>query len=760
MPPFPRLLLPVCIALAYVDAFAADAGVVLHGSSLLAGTVANPLRAPGLTHIEADSVEGHVDAEVIARGQVNFSRPGQSLNAEEMRFHQTSEQLEANGNIVFRQELNTVWGETLKLNLSTRLGALTQASYEIIGKGGMPVHGRAQTVHFDGPEHYRLAEASYTTCPLTDPDWQLKSSEVTLNYATSVGTARQVRVEYLNTPILYTPWMDFGLDDKRKSGFLAPSYGASDTRGLELATPWYWNIAPNLDATLTPHVMTKRGVRLGGELRYLQPLHQGSLYTEWLPQDRVARSDRYLGMWEHKQRWGSGWSWNVHAEHASDDQYFRDLSSLSSQTSQSLLPRQADIGYDAPWWNVRARVLSYQVLQDPAEPISEPYRRLPQLQLYASRNLFSANGPRFDLISEYNHFDHADDTHVRGGRLHVYPSLSWPLKTSYATLTPKLGVQYSRYDLDLGSSASPTDSLGTSTAGFASQSRSLPVASLDASLLMERDWTFLGHQYVQTLEPRAYYVYIPYRDQAQIPVFDTGVADLSLASLFSENQFIGVDRINDANQFTLAVTSRIFEDATGIERLQATLGQRYHFSNQQVTLRGTAARNSDTSDIVAVLAGQLSRRLAVNAGVQVNADTGSVIKANLGGAWRQGKGKLLNLDYRYISDSLGASQKLNQVDLSSQWPLGRKWSGLARINYSLPDSRIVEGLAGFEYNAGCWSLRGVMQRLVTAQNTTSSAFYLQLELRGLTMLGPNPLDVLKRSISGYAKSDDILNPAP
>jgi len=276
--------------------------------------------------------------------------------------------------------------------------------------------------------------------------------------------------------------------------------------------------------------------------------------------------------------------------------------------------------------------------------------------------------------------------------------------------------------------------------------------SVDTSLFLERDLVWNGQDFIQTLEPRLYYVYIPLRQQASIPVFDSGVSDLSLDQMFSENQFTSVDRINDANQLTLAFTSRFLEQSNGMERLEVTLGQRFYFSDQLVTLPGTSARSSNTTDLLGQASGQVNNKLRLSGGLQFNTDTNQIAKANLGGTWRDGPGRLFNADYRYTQGNL------NQIDLSAQWPLAPKWHGLTRLNYSIKESRLVEGLAGFEYNAGCWSLRGIAQRLATSQTTTTSAFFLQLELHGLTRLGPNPLDVLKRSITGYVPSNQLTQP--
>jgi LPS-assembly protein len=388
-------------------------------------------------------------------------------------------------------------------------------------------------------------------------------------------------------------------------------------------------------------------------------------------------------------------------------------------------------------------------------PIVEPYSRLPQVTLTASRDLNWGNkgidlgaispGMRFDFSSDLVYFDHPGDSRVQGARVHANPSLSFPIQTPYSVVTPRLGWYFSHYALD-DSTLNKQDSLGNS--GFADTTRSLPMFSLDSSLVLERDLQVLGKNYTQTLEPRAFYVYIPYKDQSQIPVFDSSSRDLSLDQLFGENQFIGVDRINDANQLTLAVTSRVLDSDSGAERLQVTLGQRFYFADQRVTLSGPA-KAAKSTELLAQAGGQINARMRLNAGIQYDTGERELTKANLGGAWRYGPGRLVNADYRYTRDSL------DQIDVSFQWPLAPKWFGLGRLNYSIRDSSLVEGLIGFEYNPGCWSLRGVMQQLATTEATSTSAFFLQLELRGLTKLGPNPLDVLKRSITGYAQSSEI-----
>lgn len=729
-PPYPRLALVLCLAAIHGETCAE--ALPLKTSSDLSRATPQGRVLSGPSHIEANRLEGVNNVYFEAEGQVVVRNLRERVEADWLRYDQKTDEARARGHVVFRQERDQLRGSELQLRLTERLGEMKDVDFSVRGRNGQTLRGGAKLLKFDGPDRYAMEQASYTTCPAEQPDWMLKMDSLTMDYPNNLGSARQVRVEYLGTPILYTPWLDFGLDDRRKSGFLSPTYGVTTERGVELVAPWYWNIAPQRDATFYPRLMTQRGLQLGGEFRYLEAAYDGDLNLEILPGDQVADRDRYRGVLRHRQRFSPKWSGQIDFERVSDDAYFADLSNQVNQTSLVNLSHAASLAYDGGWWRVQGRAQGYQTLQDPAAPVKEPYRRLPQISASGERRL--GRLAQLDFSGEFTHFSHTDASFTEGERLHFNPAFSLPITTTYSVFTPRLGWYLTRYQLD------------HPAPGEQSQTRSMPVFSLDAGLVLEGEHSWLGRGFIQTLEPRAYYVNIPYRDQSGIPVFDSVASDLSLDQLFSENQFSGFDRINDANQLTLAFTTRFLEQSSGLERLQATLGQRFYFSDQQVALPGTAARSSNSSDLIGQVSGQINDRLRVVGGLQFNADRGETALANLGAAWSSGPGRLFNADYRYTRNSL------DQVDLSIQWPLQPKWHGLGRLNYSFRDSRMVEGLAGFEYNAGCWSLRGVLQRLATSETSTTNAFFLQLELHGLAKLGPNPLDVLKRSISGYVPS--------
>jgi Organic solvent tolerance protein OstA len=336
----------------------------------------------------------------------------------------------------------------------------------------------------------------------------------------------------------------------------------------------------------------------------------------------------------------------------------------------------------------------------------------------------------------------------------AYPTLKLPLTNSFGFFTPQIGLHMTRYDLNGNVPATTPDTI----------TRSVPIASLDTGVVFDRPITFRGVAYQQTLEPRAYYVYAPYRNQSDIPVFDTSLLDFSYAQIFTENQYIGGDRVNDANQLTLAVTSRFSEDASGIERLRVTLGQRYYFTSQRVTLPGVDAPDKSASDLLAALSGQITDAVRVDMGWQFDTDSGTTVQQNLSASYRPAPGYTINVGYRTINNAtaqVGPANPLidnatNQIDVSAQWPLTRRLYGMFRYNYSFKDDKLVDGLAGLEYNGGCWALRGVVQRLATSATQSSSALFFQLELNGMGRIGSNPLDVLKQSVPGYRPTNEII----
>ncbi len=685
--------------------------------------------------LDADRMSGHQDVEIEAEGEVELRKQGQVMNADRLIYRQADDEVHAIGNVRIEQDKSVVTGPELRMNLESRQGFMLLPSYQLKQPDA---HGAAANLEFEGEGKYKVTEGTYTTCGPGNDDWFLRSGSMELDRTVQVGTARHASVIFKGMPILYAPWLQFPLDNQRKSGFLPPTFGSSGKSGVEFSLPYYWNIAPERDATLTPRVLSKRGLQLRGEYRYLDPRYSGNANVEFLPNDNLSGTNRYNLLLTHGQFLGAGWSGGLNIQKVSDDNYFRELNSSVATTSQVILPREGSLAYNGYGLSFLTRVQSFQTLQDPKAPITPPYSRLPQLLL----NGVWRNFPAVDLglSGEWTDFRHP--TQLNGQRFSLYPSISLPLNQSFAFVTPKIGMHHTRYALK-----------DNNPDGVPDMTRTLPIFSLDSGVFMERDWTFRGSEYTQTLEPRLYYLYIPYQDQSRLPNFDSALADFSYAQMFSENQFVGNDRINDANQLTAALTSRLLDPVSGREWLRATIGQRFYFKEQQVVLPGGVARSDNSSDILAAFGGSIAPAWSVDAGVQYNTSQDQFYKSSIGARYQPEAGKLLNLGYRFTRDAL------KQVDVSSQWPLTGRWQGMGRVNYSFRDSKLLEGLAGLEYNGGCWAARMVLHQFATATSEMSRSIFFQLELFGMGRIGSNPLDVLKRNISGFAPAHQLSSPA-
>jgi LPS-assembly protein len=469
-------------------------------------------------------------------------------------------------------------------------------------------------------------------------------------------------------------------------------------------------------------------------VRYLGDGFNGILNAEFLPNDRERGGERrYALAFRHNQALSQGLNVYANLQKASDDLYFVDLSNRLAVTSLSNLPREGGVSYNGGWWTLGARTQKFQTLQDPKAPIVPPYARMPQITLTAVKE--HPTGTDLSLSSEAVYFSHP--TLLSGRRMTVYPSVAYPVQTAYAMVVPRLGLNYTRYDLD----APPGQA--------SSLDRLLPVFSVDSTLTFERSTSFLGTPLTQTLEPRLYYVYIPYRDQSRFPVFDTTVADFNLAQVYSENQFVGGDRINDANQLTAGVSSRFIDALDGRERLRLTLAQRFFFADQRVTLPNTVARTQNRSDVLAAVTGRMSQSWYADATVKFDLNAGRPDRTMLLLRYNPDPGRVLNFGYRYNRSSF------EQVDVSGQWFLDERWSGVGRFAYSLFDRRATTKIAGIEYNAGCWVGRFVLQEFVTLTQDSVRAFFFQLELNGLSRLGSNPLEILRQNVTGYQRLNTL-----
>ncbi len=712
------------------------------------------LKTPGEalpTFIAADQIEGRNDVEVLADGNVELRKRNSVLRSDRLTYWQDADEVEAAGNVQLSRDGDRMQGPKLRMKMEDNTGYFEEPAYRIrrIRTGSAATlwtgdeerpspalttgSGKAQRLEFEGEGKYRLSDATYTTCTPAagqDPDWFARTADLRLDYGDETGTARDATLYFLGSPILHSPWMSFSLNHERKSGLLTPTFGSTSQGGAEYTQPFYWNIAQNMDATIAPRFMSKRGTLWNGEYRYLTSNYSGTWQGQYLPEDRIEHKRRSSYSVTHLQKFAGGFSGSLNLNGVSDDTYFSDLANGSAVIAQTNLLREGTLSYGGDWWSAHLMAQSYQTLQDPSlPPVTIPYRRLPQLTVTANRGDLPF-GLSFGFSGEDVNF--RNPTQVQGRRTTLYPQLSLPLQSEVLSITPKIGFHSTRYGLENQAVGTP-DKL----------TRNLPIFSLDSSVTFERDADWFGTNLTQTLEPRVYYLYVPVRDQSQIPVFDSALTDFGFAQIFGENRYGGGDRIGDANQATFMLTSRLLDPVGGAESIRAAFGQRFYFSTQKVGLPGEVLRSDRQTDFLGSLSGRIMPKTYGDVGVQYNPRDNRVERFNIAGRYQPETGKVLNAGYRFTRDQLG------QLDLSGQWPVLGGWHAVGRFNYSTRDRRMVESVAGMEYDGGCWVGRIVFQRLATLTQRSNTALFFQLELNGFAKVGSNPLEILKRNVPGY-----------
>ncbi len=689
--------------------------------------------------LRADRLEGTSQKAIEASGKVELRTRQQTVLADWLRYDVENDEVWGKGNVTIRRGIDWITGPETKFKRDTQVGFFAKPEFHV---GENASRGSASEILFNGPDQYQIKDASYTTCVAGNDDWYLRSVGLDLDRSRLVGTAHDATIYFKGSPILYSPYLTFPLSNERKSGFLTPVMGSTSTRGIEMSLPYYFNLAPNYDATLTPRLMTKRGLQVNSQFRYLFPDIAGEADAEVLP-DRITNTTRYGLTWKHNQNFSSvpGLAGYLNLQKVSDDTYFADLSDRLAITSQTNLPREGGFAYSKGPFGVLARMQTFQTLQDPNNPITPPYFREPQV-------LFTLNPVEWaglDIAGNGEYVRFRQPALINADRTVLYPTVAWTKRGNAWFVTARTGLHMSTYNLD------------DPTAPDRHLNRFVPISSVDSGLVFERDDArFFDQAFVQTLEPRAYYVFIPFRDQSKIPVFDTAIDDFNFSQLFTENRYLGSDRIGDANQLTLAVLSRLLDPANGEERLRFAVGQRYYFADQRVTLTETP-RSANTSDLLFSAEGRLTDTFSAAGTYEVSVNHRHTQELDLGVRWQPSPGKVLNASYRYnretIDPTTGALTTLRQIDLAGQWPVGN-WSLIGRWNYSIVNKKTLEGVFGAEYNGGCWAFRIVGQRLTTATQQASSSVFVQFELNGLARLGTNPIDVLRRSVPGYLTVND------
>lgn len=689
-----------------------------------------PVFPPGSSDPEAIDVWGDVanmkeGGISILSGNVELQRGPRQLTADHLEYHEAEELIDLRGNVRLWDEGAYASGERAHIDVRAEQTTLTGTEYIFLENHS---RGQAGEALISGEDIVIINDADYTTCNPGSNTWRLNAEKLKLDFAEDVGTAHNVWLEVGDVPIFYTPWATFPLSDKRKSGLLVPKVRIANSTGFDLTVPYYFNIAPNQDATVAGRLMTKRGLQLQGEYRYLTRRGGGLVSGEYLHDDEEFGKYRGAFHYDHNGSFAPRWGTNVDYSWVSDTDYFTDLGTNLAIASRSFLEQTADVTYSGNGWGGLARAQAFQTLDTTIAPADRPYKRLPQLLVSAQErrrnNQFNPGGH-----GEYVNFDR--DSGVTGQRVDVMPALDYQWRDSAWFVVPKANLRFTHYDLD------------NTVPGQSSQiSRTIPTASLDTGMFFERDWTIGGNNLLQTLEPRLFYLYVPFKSQDDLPVFDTGENYFDYSQLFSENRFSGADRVGDANQLSIALTSRWLSSSTGEEYLRFNIGQIRYFRDREVTLPNEPVETSDASPLIMDLIATVSRSWQVAGGVQWDIEQDQLERTNAGLRYQPDPLRVVNLSYTY------ARNNFEQSDLSMAWPIAKDWRFVGRWAYSLQQDKTVEAFGGLEYESCCWAFRTVIRRYLSGAETTD-AFFLQLEFKGLTGVGRGTVSFLERSIPGY-----------
>ncbi len=701
--------------------------------------------------LRADTVRGRPDIETVAEGDVVLRRGEVMIRSDLLSYDHVEDLALARGKVQITQDGNRYTGPELQLKIQRFEGYFLQPTYFL---GRTAAGGKADRIDFIGSQRTVATQATYTSCPIDgsqDPAWLLSSNRVDMDFETNVGVAKGAVLRFMGVPILWAPRLTFPLSDDRKSGWLPPSLVIDNRTGVQVSVPWYWNIAPNRDATFTPSASVRRGLGLDTEFRYLEPAYKGQLHLNLLPYDRVADRTRFGFGARHESAWSDDTRLSIQVRRVSDDNYWKDFQRDPYNLTPRLLLSDIQVTRPLAGWSTYARAQRWQVLQNAGSLIETPYARLPQIGARTLQPLGSGFEVGFE--GEFNRFVNPDGTTDRkrkeGIRLHALASISRPWITPGWSLTPKLALNAASYSLDRAQAD-----------GRKQVSRVIPTFSVDSAWVLERDTSWFGRDLRQTLEPRLLYVNTPYHKQSDLPNFDSAARDFNFESIFTENAFSGVDRVSDQHEVTAGVTTRLLDPTSGGELMRLGVVQRYRFRDQRITPEGPTLTQR-ISDLLLLGSTSVIPQWNVSGSLQYNPQIGAVVRSVLGVSYSPRPFHTVSAAYR-LTRNLS-----EQVEIGWQWPLfghtpdesnGQRTAAgscngalytVGRVNYSTRDSRIVDSLWGLEYDAGCWIGRVVAERLSTGQSEAVTRLMIQLELVGLSRLGSNPLQVLKDNVPGY-----------
>ncbi|HMH29924.1 MAG TPA: LPS assembly protein LptD [Steroidobacteraceae bacterium] len=759
-------------------------------------------RPPGIAaddhqiHIEAnDAVLSIAEGTTVLNGRVTVTQDLRSVSADSVTYDFNADKLNVKGKVDFLDPKLRVRSDSGSYETAGAAN-FNEAFFQLMDRNG---RGFAKDINVNPDGKVALDHVHYTSCPVGNEDWSLNASQISLDTKLQEGVAHHVTMRFKDVPVFYTPYISFPLGDERKSGVLFPSFGHSGSNGFDVEVPYYFNLAPNYDLTVTPAVLTARGEQLAENFRYLTASSHGYLDATFLPNDKQLHEDRSYLHYSDVTDIQHGLRFDTDITSVSDSNYFQSFAVGTEQTSVTYLERRADVLYYDDAWRIRAQLQNFQTIDTSVVDSERPYSRVPRVQATA---LYPIENSNFEFAFDSEAVNFLRGVGPTGLRLNLSPEIRWSSRGPGYFFEPAIGYDFTQYDLHdagLGLPSTPT--------------RALPYARVDTGLVFEREAGSQG-QRTQTLEPRLVYSYVPYRNQDELPIFDSGLPDLNLTELFRTNRYVGSDRIGDANQVALAVTTRLFDTVSGTQYLSATVGQIRYFSIPRVGLpsdalnpaaallgqnvpivnplelpgdalliaRGqpfvpyypgepisalnrygltqTQQLNSQTpgafpaSDIVAEVVLTGYKHLGVNLDYQWNPYTSQTEKSEISVQYRPDPSRVINIGYRFQEGIL------KQWDGSFAWPIAEHWNTVGRWVYSLQDRQTIEQVAGFEYKSCCYKVQLVQRRYLsirpgttTTGGTLDTSIALQLELTGLSSVGKREDSFLEQSIRGYSTRD-------
>jgi len=767
------------VLLLQATAHAQADGLFLRSSPLLEERISPRQSQEGAVFVSGHRLVMRPDLDIVIEGQASLRKPGMSMRADRMVYDQSLDVMEAAGGIRINRAGSRFQGSELSLQVDSFQGALDKPKFEFFANGA---HGSASQLEFVDPSRAIVHQANYTTCRRTPgpdwlPAWLLKATRMSIDEEESTIKAEGVQIRFQNLPEVSIPELNFALTTERRSGLLPPIVGVTTRNGAEIAQPYYFDIAPNRDATVTTHVMSKRGVAVDTEFRYLEKDYKGQARLNLMPTDTLSDQARWGWSSQHSGVIQTGIEpigavgVGLNLNRVSDDNYWRDFRRTGLVLTQRLLPSTGVLNWGQGGFNMLARVQRWQTLQDLSSTIIPPYDRTPQIGM--SYGKWQGDGFDWSVQADTTRFE-ADFSRIpnlvarNGERSFVQAQISRPWIRPWGFFTPKVQLHATRYQLD-----QPMDN------GSASANRVLPTFSLDSGLVFERETQWFGRSVAQSLEPRVFYAKTPFRDQSMLPVYDTGITDFNLSTIYSENTFVGNDRLIDNDALTLGITSRFFDSSNGAELLRIGVAQRIRFSDQRVLLNNSQVpATTGLSDLLVGAGVRWDNRWALDNTVQINNQTNDISRNTLQLRYYPTPYRVLNAAYRL---NRGVSE---QIDLGWQWPLsdlvGRRnaaeesvwtrtagqglgpdrWFTVGRVNFSMKEGRLVESLIGLEYDAGCWIGRIVFENNQRSIATANTRLLFQLELIGLARVGASPLAALRNNIPRYQNlRDNPLQPS-